>query len=336
MNGSGLMLTLTKSLFALMIGFIISTIFGLVAIPLLKKIKFGQRINVYVDNHRSKSGTPTMGGIIFILPTIFTILILLLTKKIEFSVNLLIVIFVFLSYGIIGFIDDFLSIKKKVNEGLTVFQKLILQFIVAIVFYILFRNFTEGESILKITLLGLNWNLGWFYGVFILLLLVGTSNAVNLTDGLDGLAGGLSAIAFLAFGLISWGSFWIEGYQDIGIFCFVLVGSIMGFLVYNSHPAKVFMGDTGSLTLGATLATVAILTSHELSLAVVGGIFVIETLSVIFQVASFTLFKKRIFLIAPLHHHFERLGWRENDIVKLFWIGGFILSLLALIYGVWL
>ena len=330
------MLTLTKSLFALMIGFIISTLFGLVAIPFLKKIKFGQKINVYVDNHRSKSGTPTMGGIIFILPTIFTVLLLLLTKKIEFSVNLLIVIFVFLTYGLIGFIDDYLSIKKKVNEGLTVFQKLLLQFIVAIVFYILFRNFTEGESVLRITLLGLDWNLGWFYGVFILLLLVGTSNAVNLTDGLDGLAGGLSAIAFLAFGLISWGSFWIEGYQDIGIFCFVLVGSIMGFLVYNSHPAKVFMGDTGSLTLGATLATVAILTSHELSLAVVGGIFVIETLSVIFQVASYTLFKKRIFLMAPLHHHFERLGWRENDIVKLFWIGGFILSLLALIYGVWL
>ena len=250
------MLTLTKSLFALMIGFIISTIFGLVAIPFLKKIKFGQKINVYVDNHRSKNGTPTMGGIIFILPTIFTILILLLTKKIEFSVNLLIVIFVFLSYGLIGFIDDYLSIKKKVNEGLTVFQKLLLQFIIAIVFYILFRNFTEGESVLRITLLGLEWNLGWFYGVFILLLLVGTSNAVNLTDGLDGLAGGLSAIAFLAFGLISWGSFWIEGYQDIGIFCFVLVGSVMGFLVYNSHPAKVFMGDTGSLTLGATLATV--------------------------------------------------------------------------------
>ena len=336
MNGCDYMLTLTKSLFALMIGFIISTLFGLVAIPFLKKIKFGQKINVYVDNHRSKSGTPTMGGIIFILPTIFTILLLLLTKKIEFSVNLLIVIFVFLSYGLIGFIDDYLSIKKKVNEGLTVFQKLILQFIVAIVFYVLFRNFTEGESVLRITLLGLDWNLGWFYGVFILFLLVGTSNAVNLTDGLDGLAGGLSAIAFLAFGLISWGSFWIEGYQDIGIFCFVLVGSIMGFLVYNSHPAKVFMGDTGSLTLGATLATVAILTSHELSLAVVGGVFVIETLSVIFQVASYTLFKKRIFLMAPIHHHFERLGWRENDIVKLFWIGGFILSLLALIYGVWL
>ena len=336
MNGCDYMLTLTKSLFALMIGFIISTLFGLVAIPFLKKIKFGQKINVYVDNHRSKSGTPTMGGIIFILPTIFTILLLLLTKKIEFSVNLLIVIFVFLSYGLIGFIDDYLSIKKKVNEGLTVFQKLILQFIVAIVFYVLFRNFTEGESVLRITLLGLDWNLGWFYGVFILFLLVGTSNAVNLTDGLDGLAGGLSAIAFLAFGLISWGSFWIEGYQDIGIFCFVLVGSIMGFLVYNSHPAKVFMGDTGSLTLGATLATVAILTSHELSLAVVGGVFVIETLSVIFQVASYTLFKKRIFLMAPIHHHFERLGWSENDIVKLFWIGGFILSLLALIYGVWL
>ena len=178
--------------------------------------------------------------------------------------------------------------------------------------------------------------MGWLYGVFILFLLVGSSNAVNLTDGLDGLAGGLSAIAFLAFGLISWGSFWIEGYQDIGIFCFVLVGSIMGFLVFNSYPAKVFMGDTGSLTLGATLATVAILTAHEISLAVIGGVFVIETLTVMIQIISVVIFKRKVFLMTPIHHHFERLGWKEGDIVKLFWIVGFLLSLLALIYGVWL
>ena len=126
------------------------------------------------------------------------------------------------------------------------------------------------------------------------------------------------------------------GYQEIGIFCFILVGSIMGFLVFNSHPAKVFMGDTGSLSLGATLATVAILTSHEFSLAIVGGVFVIETLSVIIQIFSVVVFKKRVFLMSPLHHHFERLGWREGDIVKLFWIAGFILSFIALIYGVWL
>lgn len=330
------MLTLTKSLFALMIGFILSTVFGYFLIPILKKIKSGQRINVYVENHQKKSGTPTMGGLIFIIPTIVTILILLFTKKIEFSVNLLIVLFVFISYSMIGFLDDYISIKKKRNEGLTQTQKLLLQFVVALVFYLLYSLYTDSKSVLEITALGIKWNLGWFYGVFILFLLVGSSNAVNLTDGLDGLAGGLSAISFLAFGLISWGSYWIQGYQDMGIFCFVLVGSLIGFLVYNTNPAKVFMGDTGSLTLGATLATIAILTSHELSLAVIGGVFVIETLTVIIQVISVKFFHKRVFLMAPIHHHFERLGWRESDIVKLFWIVGLILALLALIYGVWL
>ena len=330
------MLTLTKSLFALMIGFLLSTAFGLVAIPLLKKIKAGQRINVYVEDHQRKSGTPTMGGLIFIIPTIITTIILLLTNKIEFSVNLLIVMFVFISYGLIGFLDDYLSIKRNQNQGLSQFQKLLLQFIVALIFYILYRKYTDANSVLEITLLNIEWRLDWFYGVFILFLLVGSSNAVNLTDGLDGLAGGLSAISFLAFGLIAWGSYWIEGYQDIGIFSFILVGSLMGFLVYNTNPAKVFMGDTGSLTLGATLATIAIITGHEISLAVIGGVFVIETLSVIIQITSVILLKKKIFLMTPIHHHFERLGWRESDIVKLFWIVGFILCLLALIYGVWL
>lgn len=330
------MLTLTKSLFALMIGFIASTFFGLIIIPFLKKIKAGQNINVYVEAHQSKNGTPTMGGIIFIIPTLLTTLFLLFTKKIEFSVNLLIILFVFVSYGIIGFLDDYLSIKRKTNKGLTQTQKIILQVIVALVFYVLYSRYTQADSYLRISLLHLNLNLKWFYGVFILFLLVGSSNAVNLTDGLDGLAGGLSVIAFLAFGLIAWGSWWIEGYQDMGIFCFILVGCVLGFLVFNTHPAKVFMGDTGSLTLGATLATVAILTAHEISLAVVGGVFVIETLSVIIQIFSVIVLKRRVFLMSPIHHHFERLGWKENDIVKLFWIIGLILGLLALIYGVWL
>ena len=330
------MLTLTKSLFALMIGFILATGFGLVMIPILRKIKAGQRINVYVEAHQRKSGTPTMGGVIFIIPTILTSIFLILTGKMQFSVNLLIVMFVFISYALIGFLDDYVSIKRNQNKGLTQLEKLLLQFIVALIFYILYRKYTPANSVLEITLLHIKWNLGWFYGIFILFLLVGTSNAVNLTDGLDGLAGGLSAIAFLAFGLISWGSYWIEGYQDIGIFCFILIGSIMGFLVYNSNPAKVFMGDTGSLTLGATLATVAILTNHELSLALIGGVFVIETLTVMIQIVSVVIFKKKVFLMTPIHHHFERLGWRESDIVKMFWIVGFIMSLLALIYGVWL
>lgn len=330
------MLTLTKSLFALMLGFIGATIFGLIIIPFLKKLKAGQNINIYVEAHRNKAGTPTMGGLIFIIPTFAITLFLLLTGKIEYSVNLVIVLFVFLSYGLIGFLDDFISLRRKTNKGLTQFQKILLQLIVALVFYVLFRQYTAGDSYLRISALGIDWNLGWFYGVFILFLLVGSSNAVNLTDGLDGLAGGLSAIAFLAFGLIAMGSWWIEGNSDMGIFCFILMGSIMGFLVYNSNPAKVFMGDTGSLTLGATMVTIAILTSHELSLAVIGGVFVIETLTVIIQISSVVLLKRRVFLMTPIHHHFERLGWRENDIVKLFWIVGFILSLCALIYGVWL
>ena len=330
------MLTLTKSLFALMLGFIGATIFGLIIIPFLKKLKAGQNINIYVEAHRNKAGTPTMGGLIFIIPTFAITLFLLLTGKIEYSVNLVIVLFVFLSYGLIGFLDDFISLRRKTNKGLTQFQKILLQLIVALVFYVLFRQYTAGDSYLRISALGIDWNLGWFYGVFILFLLVGSSNAVNSTDGLDGLAGGLSAIAFLAFGLIAMGSWWIEGNSDMGIFCFILMGSIMGFLVYNSNPAKVFMGDTGSLTLGATMATIAILTSHELSLAVIGGVFVIETLTVIIQISSVVLLKRRVFLMTPIHHHFERLGWRENDIVKLFWIVGFILSLCALIYGVWL
>ena len=330
------MLTLTKSLFALMLGFIASTIFGFIIIPFLKKLKAGQNINIYVEAHRNKAGTPTMGGLIFIIPTFAITLFLLLTGKIEFSVNLIIVLFVFLSYGLIGFLDDFISLKRKSNKGLTQFQKLLLQLIVALVFYILFRQFTEGDSYLRISALGIEWNLGWFYGVFILFLLVGSSNAVNLTDGLDGLAGGLSAISFLAFGLIAMGSWWIEGNTDMGIFSFILMGSIMGFLVYNTNPAKVFMGDTGSLTLGATMATIAILTSHELSLALIGGVFVIETLTVIIQITSVVLLKRKVFLMTPIHHHFERLGWKENDIVKLFWIVGFVLSLFALIYGVWL
>ena len=256
------MLTLTKSLFALMIGFIISTMFGVILIPFLKKIKAGQRINVYVDAHKRKAGTPTMGGFIFIVPCLITVLILLFTGKMEYSINLFIILFVMISYATIGFLDDYISLKKNTNKGLTQVQKLFLQLVVAIVFYILFRHFGDGDSVLRVTFFNFEWNLSWFYGAFILFLLVGTSNAVNLTDGLDGLAGGLSAISFLAYGLISWGSYWISGYQDIGIFCFILVGCIMGFLVFNSSPAKVFMGDTGSLALGATLATVAILTSH--------------------------------------------------------------------------
>lgn len=301
-------------------------------IPLLKKIKIKQKISIFLENtHKKKEGTPTMGGLIFIIPTIVTIIIFLLTDKIDYSDNIFIILFVFVSYAILGFIDDYLIIKRNNNDGLTEIQKLIGQLIIALVFFFVFMK-TGNDPVVYIYTLNIKIDMGWFYGIFLLFMLVASSNAVNLTDGLDGLAGGLSAIAFLAFGLISWGT----GYEEIAIFCFVLVGSLFGFLFFNTHPAKVFMGDTGSLSLGATLASIAIITSHEITLIIVAGVFVIETLVSIAQMVSVRFMKRKLFLMAPLHHHFEKLGWAEQDIVKMFWVFGLILSMAAIAFGVWI
>ncbi len=330
------MLVLTKAVLAMMIGFIIAVLFGLFLIPLLKKINFKQSESTYLQKtHKSKAGTPTMGGIIFILPTILTIFILLFMGKIEFSDNLLIVLFVFISYGLLGFIDDFLIIKRGNNIGLTEVQKLIGQILIAIVFFFIYMK-SGASSTIEIHTFNVTINLGWFYFIFILFMLVASSNAVNITDGLDGLAGGLSVMAFLAFALISWNARAITGTEDIAILCFVLVGSILGFLVYNTHPAKVFMGDTGSLALGATLASVAIITKHELTFIVVSGVFIFETLVSIIQIISMVAFRRKVFLMTPFHHHLEKLGWDERDIVKLFWVIGLILSMMAITFGVWI
>lgn len=326
------MLLLTKAVFAIMIGFLFSVVLGLILLPLLRKLKVGQRISSYVGySHRQKEGTPTMGGLIFIIPTIIITLGLLITDKIPYSDNIAIVLVVFLGFAIIGFLDDFLSLKKHNNEGLTTYQKLLGQVIIStIFFYIYMKN--GGQTSFVVGTLGIDIELTWLYGLFILFILIGASNAVNLTDGLDGLAGSLSAVAFIAFALISF----VVGFEDIGIFCLVLVGSLIGFLVFNTHPAKVFMGDTGSLALGGVMGAVAILTHRELTLLVVAGVFVIETLSVILQVFWLRFFHKKLFLMTPLHHHFEKLGWQETDIVKLFVVFGLFLAMGGIIFGVWL
>ena len=319
-----------------MIGFIISVITGYFMIPLLKKLNMGQRISVFVgESHKKKNGIPTIGGLIFIIPTFITILIMYFTKKININSNLLIVLFVFVAYAILGLIDDLMKLKRKQNEGLTEIQKLFGQVIIAVVFFYIYMK-SGSEPLLWFHAFNLKVDVGWLYGFFILFMLVASSNAVNITDGLDGLAGGLSFIATLVLGIISWSTNWLAGYQDIAIFCFILAGSILGFLVYNTYPAKVFMGDTGSLAIGGVLAAIAILTRHELTFAVIMGVFVIETLSVIIQVFSIFVFKKKVFLMTPLHHNFEKLGWKEQDIVKLFWIVGLILGTAAVIYGAWL
>ena len=327
------MLILTKAILSVMVGFIVAVIMGLVLIPVLKRINFGQRISEYVgESHRKKEGTPTMGGLIFIIPTILSILFLVIDNRLEMTYNLLIIMVVFVLYSLIGFLDDFLSLKRGKNEGLTVIQKFIGQIIVALIFFAIYMKY-NGNTTFVVTTLGINIELGWLYGVFILLLLVGFSNAVNLTDGLDGLSGGLSTIAFVAFALISL----FIGKEDVGIFCFVLTGAIAGFLMFNAYPARVFMGDTGSLALGAVLATVAILTRREVTLLVIGLVFVVETLSVMIQVFWYkTHHHKRLFLMTPIHHHFEKKGYEEPDIVKGFWLVGIICAVLGIFFAVWI
>lgn len=330
------MLILAKSILGLMLGFVLSLITAVILIPLLRKFHVGQSVSHLINaRHLKKEGTPTIGGLIFIIPTVIIMFVLYLRGSVELSSNLIILIFVFLSYALLGLVDDILKVKYHNNAGLKTLTKLFLQTVIAIIFYIIFKN-NGGDSNLVITSLNINIPLGWCFGLFILLVLVGTTNAVNITDGLDGLAGGLSVMAFLAYGVIAWGSSWIAGYQDIAIFAFVLVGGLLGFLVFNTHPAKVFMGDTGSLALGSALATIAILTRHELSLILIGGVFVVETLCSLIQIIAIRKFHKKVFLKAPLHHHFEELGWCETDIVKLFWVVGFLLSMIGIIYGVWL
>lgn len=329
------MYQLTRGVLALMIGFILSIITGIILVPLLKKIKAGQTLSTYLEKkHREKEGTPTMGGLIFIIPTILSIVLLLLWNKIEFSSNLFIVIFVFLAYALLGFIDDFLIIRGHNNEGLTEFQKLAGQILIALIFFFIYMK-SGADTTLEIYTLGIEIDFKWFYGIFLLFMLVASSNAVNITDGLDGLAGGLSLIAFLTFALISANSPAIEGTGDISVFCFVLVGCLLGFLAFNSRPAKVFMGDTGSLALGGTLATIAIITKHELTFIFVAGVFIFETLVCLIQIISMVYFHKKVFLMTPFHHHLEKLGWNERDIVIVFWCIGLLLSMAAIVFGVW-
>ena len=328
------MLMMTKSVFALLSGFLLSILIAIVLIPMLKRFKASQRLSVYLEErHHSKVGTPTMGGLIFIIPVVILIIVLFVAKRISVSYNLFIVLFTFLGYGLIGFVDDYLIIKRNNNAGLSESMKLFLQVLISIIFFYLFMR-SGNEPLIWIHTLGIKINIGWFYGLFILLVLLSSGNAVNLTDGLDGLAGGLSVIAYLAFGIITWNTGWLEGYEDIAIFIFLLIGSLLGFLVFNLNPAKIFMGDTGSLALGATLGSIAILTRHELLLVLIGIVFVIETMSCVIQRIYYKFTKKRLFLMTPIHHTFEKKGWKEIDIVRLFWVIGLISAMISIAFGV--
>lgn len=328
------MIILTKAVLVMMISLILSIITGLILIPLLHKFKANQRLSIYLEEkHKKKMGTPTMGGLIFILPTILVMIIMYLFGKIKFNASILILMLTFVFYSLIGFIDDFLIIKRNNNKGLSESAKFILQVIVAIIFFYLFMV-SGNEPLLWIHTLGIKLNIGFFYGLLILLVLVSSSNAVNITDGLDGLAGSLSLIVFLTLGIISYNTGWLLGYEEIALFSFALAGSLIGFLVFNLNPAKIFMGDTGSLALGASMGAIAILTRHEILLIVIGIVFVIETLTCIIQRVYYKFTHKRFFLMTPIHHSFEKKGYNEREIVKIFCLIGIIASMIALIYSV--
>ncbi|MGY0375187.1 phospho-N-acetylmuramoyl-pentapeptide-transferase [Clostridium sp. JNZ J1-5] len=309
-------------IYSVLVAFFISILQGPILIPLLHKLKFGQNIrDEGPESHKKKSGTPTMGGIIFIISCIITVFIILKKPGSETTLAM----FAFVGFGIIGFIDDLLKIIHKKNEGLKAYQKMLLLVIVsAIVAFYAYNSPKIGSSIL-IPFTHKTWDLGMFYVPFIIVYFAATTNAVNLTDGLDGLATSVTLLVMTFFAVVSYAT----GHYTLSIFCATVGGALLGFLRYNAHPAQIFMGDTGSLALGGAVGVVAMILKLPLIVVIVGGIYVAETISVILQVASFKLFGKRIFKMSPLHHHFELSGWHETKIVTVFSIITVILSLIG-------
>ena len=301
------------------------------AISYFRKLKFGQvEREEGLESHKSKGGTPTMGGIVFILCSILTIYALNFSFITNPYINL--ITFSFLSYGLIGFLDDYLIIVKKTNDGLSPKQKYGLQSIVAILFFVLAKFFIpDFSSVITIPLINFELDLMWIYPVFVYFMFTATTNAVNLTDGLDGLATGLSIFAIVPFAVFAI----INKNYEVATYCFVIIAALFGFLCFNKHPAKIFIGDTGSIALGGLLSSLANLTKQELLLIIIGGVFLTETLSVILQVIYFKLTHgKRLFKMSPIHHHFELCGWSEKKVVTIFWATGLILAVAGIMFGI--
>ena len=296
---------------------------GPFVIPELRKLKFGQSIREEgPKSHQAKSGTPTMGGLMILAALTAGALF-----AAGFEPSVLLALFVTLGHGVIGFVDDYIKVVKKRNLGLRPRHKFLGQIIMAVVVALIGSLFLGVTTELWVPLLNKVVDVGVFYYVLIFFVLVGTTNAVNLTDGLDGLATGTVAVAAICYAVVCV----MFGKAALASFCIAVAAACIAFLRFNAHPAKVFMGDTGSLALGGALAAAAILTKTELLLVIVGGVFVIEALSVIIQVISFQTTGKRVFLMSPIHHHFELLGWPETKVVRTFWAAGVVFGLLALL-----
>lgn len=296
-----------------------------ILIPFLHKIKFGQvEREEGLASHKAKGGTPTMGGIVFVLVPI--IVTLLLRPEAFKRTEMLIVILAYLGYGLIGFIDDFIIVVKKNNEGLKPAYKFMLQSLLAVIFYLLYVNI--APTTLNIPIVHITWEMGFLYFALIFIMFTAETNAVNFTDGLDGLCAGTCMIAIFPYIIFAL----LQKQYDLAVLLLAVSGSLLAYLKFNLHPAKIFMGDTGSLALGGLLAASAMILKQELLLVVIGGVFLLEMLSVVIQVTYYKRTKKRIFKMAPLHHHFEMSGYRETQVVLMFWG----VALLCAMLGLWI
>lgn len=313
----------TTILAPLVISFIFSLILGPIFIPILHKLKFGQNIRKEgPKSHQKKAGTPTMGGIIFFISVAATILIM----EPSFTDPKMIILYSFLAFGFIGFLDDMLKIIHKDNLGLKAGQKMILLLIFSVALAVYgYKNI--GTDILIPLGSGFKLNLGLLYIPFVIIYYAAVTNAVNLTDGIDGLATSVTIIVLTFFTIVAFKT----GQKDVAIFSIALCGALLGFLKYNAFPAKIFMGDTGSLALGGAVGTIALMLKMELWVVIVGLMYVVETLSVIIQVTSFKMTGKRVFKMAPIHHHFEQCGWSEVKIVTIFSLVTAVLCIIGFI-----
>lgn len=328
-----------RSAMAVVTAILLSMLLGSRFVALLRRLSIGQSIRTEgPERHHDKAGTPTMGGLLILFTLMVpTLLWVDLTNPVAW-----VAVGVTLGYGAIGFLDDWLKVRRQRNLGLTSRAKFSLQVLVGAAAGLAIRALPDFESTVALPFLKhAVFDVGWMYVPFAVLVLVCASNAVNLTDGLDGLAIGATLIAAATYAVFTYvaGNAVVAGYLqvpfvrgtgEVAVFCSALVGASLGFLWFNAHPAEVFMGDVGSLALGGAIGVVALLSKQEIVLVIVGGLFVIETLSVIVQVASFKLTGRRVFRMAPLHHHFELSGWEESKIITRFWIVAILFALMGL------
>lgn len=314
----------------LVLTFVISLVLVLILMPkyidYLKKISFNQTVSEYsLKEYKEKAKTPTMGGVLFIIvPVIVTILV---DYRVIFDLNTMIVLLSFIGYGLIGFIDDYIIVIKKDNEGLRPKQKFAMQLILAIAFYALYMN--KASLDITIPIVDVVIPMSGLYAVLVFVMFTGASNAVNITDGMDGLAAGCSFLAYLAFFILALVKH--EGY--LATFIIGLLGALVGYLKFNVSPAKIFMGDTGSLALGGALAAIGMVLKEEILLIIIGGVFVWETLCVMIQIGSVKLRGKRVFRYTPIHYSFVLSGLSEKRVVRSFWILSLICALAGLLIG---